>query len=82
MKVYTYSQARQNLADVLNQAKEDGVLIRRRGGETFMVIPKPRAGSPFDIPGVTTKATTSDIIHAVRESRSKSSRQRHSEYCR
>jgi prevent-host-death family protein len=82
MKVYTYSQARQNLADVLNQSKEDGVLIRRRGGDTFMVIPKPRTGSPFDIPGVTTKATTSDIVNAVRESRSKSSQQRHSGYCR
>jgi hypothetical protein len=82
MKVYTFSQARQNLADVLNQSKGEGVLIRRRGGETFMVVPKPREDSPLDVPGVKTRATTNDILNAVRESRSKSSRQRHSAYCR
>jgi prevent-host-death family protein len=79
MKVYTFSQARQNLSDVLNQSKDEGVLIRRRGGETFMVMPKPLEGSPFDIAGVTTQATTSDILNAVRESRTKSSKQRHAE---
>jgi len=78
MKVYTYSQARQNLSEVLNQAKEEEVLIRRRGGDCFAVVPKPREGSPFDVPGVKTKATTSDILAAVRESRSKTSRRRHS----
>ncbi len=82
MKVYTFSQARQNLADVLNQSKDESVLIRRRGGETFMVVPKSREGSPLDVPGVKTQATTSDILNAVRESRSKSSQQRHSGYCR
>lgn len=70
MKVYTYSQARQNLAAVLNQAKGETVLIRRRGGDSFAIIPKPREGSPFDVPGVKTRASTSDILSAVRESRS------------
>lgn len=78
MKVYTYSQARQNLAEVLNQSKDEKVLIRRRGGDSFAVVPQPRNGSPFDVPGVKTKATTTDILGAVRESRSKTSRQRHS----
>lgn len=77
MKVYTYSQARQNLADVLNQSKDEEVLIRRRGGDSFAVVPKPREGSPFDVPGVRTRATTSDLLAAVKESRSKTSRQRH-----
>jgi len=67
MKVYTYSQARQNLADVLNQSKAEEVLIRRRGGDSFTIIPKPRQGSPFDVPSVKTRATTSDILSAVRE---------------
>jgi prevent-host-death family protein len=80
MKVYTFSQARQNLAEVLNQSKDERVLIRRRGGETFMVVPKPREGSPFDGPGVKTKATTKDILNAVRESRFKSFQQRRSGY--
>ena len=73
MKVYTYSQARQNLAAVLNQSKDEDVLIRRRGGDSFVVSPKPRQGSPFDVPGVRTKATTTDILSAVRESRSRTS---------
>jgi len=35
MKVYTYSEARQRLADVLNIARTEEVVIKRRGGETF-----------------------------------------------
>jgi prevent-host-death family protein len=76
MKVYTYSQARQNLAEVLNQSKDESVIIRRRSGDSFAVVPKPREGSPFDVPGVKTAARTSDILAAVRESRSKPSQQR------
>jgi hypothetical protein len=76
MKVYTYSQARQNLAEVLNQSKGEAVLIRRRSGDSFTVMPKPREGSPFDVPGVKTTATTADILTAVRESRLKTSQQR------
>ena len=77
MKVYTYSQARQRLSEVLDCARNEEVLIRRRGGDSFAVVPKPREGSPFDVPGVKTKATTGDVLSAVRESRSKTSRQRH-----
>lgn len=77
MKVYTYSQARQNLAEVLNQSKDEEVVIRRRGGDAFVVLPKPREGSPFAVPGVKTRATTADVLAAIRESRSKSSQQRH-----
>ena len=77
MKVYTYSQARQNLAEVLNQSKDEEVVIRRRGGDSFAVVPKPREGSPFDVPGVNTGVTTSEMLAAVRESRSKTSQQRH-----
>jgi hypothetical protein len=79
MKVYTFSQARQNLSDVLNESKNEEVLIRRRGGETFMVVPSPTRGSAFDVPGVTTQASTNDILNAIRESRSKPTRQRHAE---
>ncbi len=71
MKVYTYSQARQNLSDVLNRAKSEEVLIRRRGGEVFAIVPKTSGGSPFDIAGVDTKASTTDILAAVKESRSR-----------
>jgi prevent-host-death family protein len=69
MKVYTYSEARQRLADVLNMARTEEVIIKRRGGETFSIIFRNSTKSPFDIPGIKTKATTKDILEAVRESR-------------
>jgi PHD/YefM family antitoxin component YafN of YafNO toxin-antitoxin module len=69
MKVYTYSEARQRLADVLNIARSEEVVIKRRGGETFSIIFRKNKKSPFDVPGIQTKATTKDILAAVRESR-------------
>ena len=69
MKVYTYSQARQNLSQVLSECKSEDVLIRRRGGEVFRVSPEPTEGSPFDVKGITTKATTADVLQAVRRVR-------------
>jgi hypothetical protein len=69
MKVYTYSEARQRLADVLNIARSEEVIIKRRGGETFSIVFRKNKKSPFDVPGIKTKATTKDIIAAVRESR-------------
>ena len=69
MKVYTYSEARQRLSDVLNTARSEEVIIKRRGGETFSIIYRKSQKSPFDVPGIQTKATTKDILTAVRESR-------------
>jgi len=71
MKIYTYSQASKNLSKVLNRSKGDEVLIKSRGGDTFAVIPKKRTASPFDVQGVKTETKTSDILRAVRESRSR-----------
>lgn len=69
MKVYTYSQARQNLAEVLNRARSEEVLIRRRGGEVFRVAAVPPTGSPFDVQGVGADVGVEDILSAVRGSR-------------
>lgn len=76
MKVYTYSEARQRLADVLNIARSEEVVIKRRGGETFSIIFKKRKKSPFDVPGIQTKATTKDILESVRESRERFAEQK------
>jgi len=70
MKIYTYSEARQKLSEVLDTARTEEVLIKRRGGETFAVMYKKLPKSPFDVPGVNTSATTQDILDAIRESRS------------
>lgn len=69
MKVYTYSEARQRLSDVLNIARKEEVVIKRRGGETFSIVFRKGSKSPFDVPGIKTKATTKDILAAIRESR-------------
>lgn len=69
MKAYNYSEARKRLSEVLDTAKNEEVLIKRRGGETFSLKLKKTSQSPFDIPGITTRVTTEDILAAVRESR-------------
>lgn len=69
MKVYTYSEARQRFAEILNIAREEDVMIQRRGGEAFTIAFKKTSRSPFAVPGIRTKATTKDILQAVRDSR-------------
>ena len=70
MKAFTYSEARQNLARLLVLAQKEEVEIRRRDGSVFSLkVKKSAAKSPFDVPGVKTRATTADILDAVGESR-------------
>ena len=70
MKVYSYSEARQQLAEVLNRARREGeVEIRRRDGQVFILRPTASAGSPLDVPGVTTDLSRDEIVGLVRESR-------------
>ena len=70
MKVFTYSEARQNLAKILVLAQSEEVEIRRRDGTAFSLRSKQKkSASPFDIPGIKAKATTQDILDAVRDSR-------------
>ena len=70
MKVFTYSEARQNFSKLLSMAQKEEVEIRRKDGSVFVLKSKRgNAKSPFDVPGVTTAATTEDVLDAVRESR-------------
>ena len=53
MKSYTYSEARQRFADMLEQARQDGaVRIQRRDGQSFVLRPEPTHGSPLAIAGI------------------------------
>ena len=66
MKIFTYSEARRNLARLLIFAQTEEVEIRRRDGSVFSVKAKECAAkSPFDVPGINTRATTADILDAV-----------------
>ena len=70
MKVFTYSEARQNLSKLLKYAQTEEVEIRRRDGTVFSIKSKTeQPKSPFDVMGINTKATTEDILSAVKASR-------------
>jgi PHD/YefM family antitoxin component YafN of YafNO toxin-antitoxin module len=73
MQIYTYSEARQKLAMVLEQAESTGkVLIRRKDGRTFALIPEKSRSSPLDVPSIEANITTQEIVDIVREGRERS----------
>ena len=45
MKAYNYSDARKRLSEVLDIAKNEEVLIKRRSGETFSLVLKKSVDS-------------------------------------
>ena len=47
MRVYTYSVARQRLSEVLDIARTEEVIIKRRGGENFSIILKKHQSHPL-----------------------------------
>ena len=70
MKLYTYSEARQRLASLLEQSRREGqVRIRRRDGQVFVVQPVAGTGSPLDVPGVRTHLRPGELEALLRESR-------------
>ena len=71
MQVYTYSEARQKLALVLEQAESEGkVLIRRKDGRAFVLSPQKTANvSPLNVPSINVDITTEEIVDIVREGR-------------
>ncbi len=71
MQVYTYSEARQKLALVLEQAESTGkVLIRRKDGRTFALVPEENnMASPLDVPSIKAKITTKEIVDIIRKGR-------------
>ncbi|MFP4345526.1 MAG: type II toxin-antitoxin system prevent-host-death family antitoxin [Anaerolineales bacterium] len=70
MNVYTYSEARRKLADLLDQAAEKGeVRVRRRDGQVFVIRPAPVTTSPLDVGGVALDLTASEIVSFVHEGR-------------
>lgn len=72
MKVYTYSEARQNLASLLKEAQKAGaVRIRRRDGQTFLVKPDRLSKSPFDVRGIKVGLTRDEVVAFVHAGRRK-----------
>ena len=70
MNVYTYTEARQNLATLLDKAlREKKVLIKRRDGQMFVIRPHARSDSPLDVDGIDLEVTTSEIVAFIQEGR-------------
>ena len=70
MQVYTYSEARQKLAKVLKEAEITGkVIIRRKDGCTFALIPEKITQSPLDVPSIEADISTEEVVDMIREGR-------------
>jgi len=73
VKTYTYSEARQRLATLLDQARREGrVQIRRQDGSTFVLQPVVSDRSPLDVPGVRSRLHRGELVALVREERQRS----------
>jgi prevent-host-death family protein len=67
---YTYSEARQNLASLLDEAVRDGeVRVRRKDGQIFVIVPEESAGSPLGMEGIDLDLTRDEIVEFIHEGR-------------
>jgi antitoxin (DNA-binding transcriptional repressor) of toxin-antitoxin stability system len=71
MKSYTYTEAREKFASVLEEAERYGAVeIRRRDGSVFRISPaRNEEASPLDVKGVKLGVDTADLVATVREGR-------------
>lgn len=71
MKSYTYSEAREKFASVLEEAEREGAVeIRRRDGAVFRIMAGPKSkASPLDVKGVKLSVRTSELVATIREGR-------------
>jgi len=70
MQVYTYSEARQNLSSILDRAESTGkVIIRRKDGRTFALVPERTRRSPLDVPSIQATIPTEELVEIVRKER-------------
>ena len=68
--VFTYSEARQKLATVLEQSKTEGeVRIKRKDGQEFVIKPAEKPESPLDVEGIDLEISAREIVDFVREVR-------------
>ena len=70
MNVYTYTEARQNLASLLDQAAREGeVRIKRKDGQVFVIRLQPKSRSPLEVEGVDLGITSEEIVEFIDEGR-------------
>jgi antitoxin Phd len=70
MRIYTYSEARQKFSSILDKAESMGkVIIRRKDGRTFALIPEQTSRSPLDVPSIQAAIPTEELVKIVRKER-------------
>ena len=68
--IYTYSEARQNFASLLDLAIAQGeVRIQRRDGQTFILRPELVEKSPLDVEGLDLQLSADEIVQFIHEGR-------------
>jgi len=76
MKIFNYSEARQNFSTVLNTALKEDVIIARKDGSKFKLVSvsqdRKNEKSPFEgIEGIKTNVTMNDILESIKDGREK-----------
>lgn len=70
MKIYSESDAKENLETVLSEARKDGAVgIRQKDGLTFIIRPEDIPDSPLNVKGVNLPITTEEIFGFIHEAR-------------
>ena len=71
MRVVTYSEARQNFASILEQSKEEEIIVTRKDGSRYRIsyIDEQEQRSPFDIESCGVNLELNTILSALGESR-------------
>jgi PHD/YefM family antitoxin component YafN of YafNO toxin-antitoxin module len=73
MKIYNYSEARQNFTTLLNAALTEEVIIARKDGSRFKVVSVEKTQdnkSPLEeVKGVKTNITIDELVEIIREGR-------------
>jgi antitoxin Phd len=68
MNVYTYTEVRQNLASLLDQAAREGeVRIKRKDGQVFVIKLQPEKKSPLEVEGMDLGISTQEIVGFIAE---------------
>lgn len=70
MVVYTYSEARQNFASVLDKAVQEGeVRVKRKDGQVFVIRLVTPDDSPLNVEGIDLGLTAEEILEFIQEGR-------------
>lgn len=70
MRGYSFTEARQHFASVLEEAKKEGVVcIKKRDGQAFYLKPATAKESPLDVEGVDLGLSSGEIVELLRNGR-------------